>query len=138
MYIDIISRDAEAPNTNKIPWGEAITAINNVKAVYDEIGIRGTYLQQQIKQRLTGAILDFDHNKQVCNKKLLAALLPHENRQCRNDWIIKCATFKRHFDNNEINVLCGRYENITRKSYVCVIITRLAKTVPREVIKSWP
>ena len=121
MWIfDIISRDPVAPNNNNIPWGEAIIAMNNVKAVYDKIGVRGTYLQQQLKQGITCSLLDLDNNNTVCNKKLLKAVLPHINRTARDNWIIKCALFKRQFDNDEINILCNRYENITRKSYVNV------------------
>ena len=73
---DIISRDDAAPNTEHIPWGQAIAAINNVKAVYDKIGTRGTYLQQQIKQGLTYSLLHLNNNNKVCNKKLLNVLLP--------------------------------------------------------------
>ena len=127
--LDIVSRDDAAPNNNHIPWGEAITAINSVKAVYDKIGVRGTYLQQQLKQGITCSLLDLDHNNKVCNKKLLKALLPHINRTARDNWITKCAAFKVQFDNDEINILCARYENITTKSYV-PICSRLQSNYP--------
>ena len=71
MHIfDIVSRDPRAPNDNKVPWGEAITAVNSIKHIFDRIGTRGNYLQQQIKQGLTCAVLDLDNNNKVCNKEL--------------------------------------------------------------------
>ena len=42
FILDIISRDEQARDPNKVPYGQAITAINNVKAVFDEFGTRGT------------------------------------------------------------------------------------------------
>ena len=119
-YVDIGFSRPRSSDNNNIPWGQAITAINSIKAVYDKIGTRGTYLQQQLKQGLTCSLLDLDHNNKVCNKKLLKAVLPHINGNSRDIWIMKCVSFKIQFDNDEINILCDRYENITRKS--CVFI----------------
>ena len=121
MFIfDVLSRDPDAPNPNKIPWGEAITAVNNIKAVYDKVGVRGSNLQQQMKQGLTCAVMSLDNNNNITNQTLLR-ILPHKHWQTRHDWIIKCLALKIQFNDDEIDISCRKYDNIHRKSYVSVL-----------------
>ena len=119
MFIfDILSRAPAAPNTNKIPWGQAITAVNNIHAVYHKIGTRGSYLQQQVKQRLTCGVMHLDNNNRVTNRKLLNKLLPHKQWTATDDWIIKCAALKVQFNDDDIDILCDKHDNVCRKSHV--------------------
>ena len=89
LLFDIISKDNRAPNPFKISYGNAIYGMNNVRNKFYHIGVRGSQPRLQTKQAITCAVMKIDDNgfANKRSKQLLSELLPHQNKDCRNDWI---------------------------------------------------
>ena len=81
--------EAETLNPNKLQWGYSITAIQSAYYVLHQLGLRGTDMQQQVKQGIVAALLYIFGDK-ILNKPLIDKLVPHGNDHTRNDWIDKC------------------------------------------------
>ena len=90
--------EALACNPHQLLWGSCIASMVSVHNIMKQLGVRGTDVQQQVKQGIGAAILQLDENYKVMNEKLIDKILPHENDQTRDDWIQKCVNRRRIFD----------------------------------------
>ena len=114
--LDIISKDDRAPNQNKIPYGQAIRGINNIRDLLHKMGVWGTYYRLQAKQAITCGVIDKDDNGVIQNQKLLRILLPHKSDSARKEWIKKCASYLDSYDKGDSDTIFDKYLNVQRNS----------------------
>ena len=80
--------------------------------------MRGLHPKLQTKQAVTCAVMKINE-KGIANegsKQLLSKLLPHQNEDCRNDWIKQCTSSLHDHQSGNSDALCTKYE-MTRNSY---------------------
>ena len=108
-----------APNPDKLTWGFCIATMQSVYTVMHKLGVKGTDIEQQVKQCVAAVLLVFDKDYSIVNKKLMDAILPHKDRTTRKDWLDKCVTRRMLldiFDDSEY--FCGKHQQHDRNSYV--------------------
>ena len=113
---DIVSRDPRAPNPHKIPYGQAIDAAHNVRNIFHDLGVKGSYLQLQSKQAITCALMNLDSHYNLRNKKFINKMLPHKNDDNRDEWVRQCASYLSEYKKRNSKVFVNKYENMTRES----------------------
>ena len=115
--MDMVSKDARAPNPGyKIPLGQAIDGINNAHDRLHQLGTNGTYHKLQAKQAICCAVMKLDDNGSLRNKKLLRALLPHKDRNCRNKWIDQCVLLLNNYNQGKSDIFFNKYDDLQRDS----------------------
>ena len=92
----------EAPNEDKLLWGDCISTCINIKNMMKSLGVGGSDILQIVKQCIVACMLDIKDNEyertKVGNKDLIKKTVPHTNDHCRNDWIDKCIERRKKYD----------------------------------------
>ena len=126
LLMDIIANDPRTPNPHKIKFGNAIDGINNTKNRFQEIGVQGTWYKQQAKQAVACSLMKFDDDGNLHHRsnQLLNNLLPHKDRNSRDEWKHKCVTYLKDYQSGDGDTIFSKYDNITRDSYeyICISI----------------
>ena len=114
--LDILSKDHRAPNQNKIPYGQAIRGMNNIRDRLHKMGVWGSYYRLQAKQAITCGVIDRDNNGVIQNRKLLQIILPHKSRSARKEWIDNCALYLDAYEKGDSDTIFNKYLNVHRNS----------------------
>ena len=92
-----LSGYSDAPNEHNLLWGDCIATCIAIKDMIRKLGVRGSNILQIVKQCVVACMLDMKDDK-IMNKELISEMLPHEDVQCKRDWIQKCVDRKEMFE----------------------------------------